>query len=337
MSLTSTNGLNVAIVGATGLVGETLARILDERRFPLRSLRAFGTARSAGAHLHAGGREVAVEPLAEARDPFKGIDVAFFAAGDAASRTYARAAVDAGAFVVDKSGVYRLDPAVPLVVPEANAEAIGTQMLVANPNCSTIPLAVALSPIEKVFGLTWVSVATYQSVSGAGKDAVEEYRAQLAGSTNALVLPRRIAGNVVPEVGDFDASGYGDEERKIAAELKKILARPDLRVSAMCVRVPVAIGHSEAVSFATHRPATREQLRDILRSAPGVRFEDGNGYASALDVAGTDDVAVGRLRADTAHPGGFSCWIVCDNLRKGAATNAVQIVECALRAAKVPA
>lgn len=337
MNLNARQGLAVAIVGATGLVGETLARILAERKFPMASLRAFGTARSSGTRLKAGGLSADVEQLDATSDPFEGIDVAFFAAGDAVSRRYARAAAVAGAFVVDKSGVYRLDPNTPLIVPEANAGAIGAHNLVANPNCSTIPLAVALAPIERELGLAWVSVATYQSVSGAGKDALAEYEAQKRGGSTVKFLPRRIDGNVVPENGAFDESGYGEEERKIAAELRKILARPDLPVSSTAVRVPVVCGHSAAVSFATTQPASRSRLADLLRHAPGVRFYEGADYATADESAGNDDVHVGRLRADTAHQNAFLCWMVCDNLRKGAATNAVQIVEAAMRQSEVPA
>lgn len=336
MNLASGNGLRVTIVGATGLVGEMVARVLDERRFPMSTLRAFGTGRSAGTQVSACGCSAAVESLDETSEPFAGIDVAFFSAGDAVSARYVSAATAAGAFVVDKSGVYRLDSKTPLVVPEANAAAIGAHTLIANPNCSTIPLAVALAPVERAFGLAWVSVATYQSVSGAGKDAVAEYDAQLRGAEAINVLPRRIAGNVIPEVGGFDGFGDADEERKIAAELRKILARPDLPVSATCVRVPVSRGHSEAVSFLTMRPAKHAEIREVLRAAPGVRFNQSSAYATPLEIEGTDDVAVGRLRDDAAHPGAHLCWIVCDNLRKGAATNAVQIVECALRAARVP-
>ncbi|MBV8223235.1 MAG: aspartate-semialdehyde dehydrogenase, partial [Candidatus Eremiobacteraeota bacterium] len=261
-----------------------------------------------------------------------------FSAGDDVSRRYAQQAVRAGAFVIDKSGVYRLDDGTPLVVPEANANAIGAHRLVANPNCSTVPLAVMLAPIQREFGLAWVSLATYQSVSGAGKDALAEYEAQTNGGDVVRFLPRRVVGNVIPENGAWDDSGYGDEERKIAAELKKILGRPDLPVSATSVRVPVAVGHSEAVSFMPARPVSRDRIAQSLRRAPSVRFYDGAEYAVPLDVAGRDDdVHVGRLRPDTAHPGAFLCWLVCDNLRKGAATNAVQIAECALRTTQVPA
>ena len=337
MTLPQGRGLNVAIVGASGLVGETLARVLGQRGFPIASLRAFGTARSAGAGFSAAGRDARVESLEETREPFAGMDVAFFAAGDAVSKKYARAAAVAGAFVVDKSTVHRLDPETPLVVPEVNGDTIGGAMLVANPNCSTIPLAVALAPIDRAFGLASVNVTALQSVSGAGKDAVAEYDAQRSGSETVAVLPRRIAGNLIPENGAFDDAGYADEERKIAAELTKILSRPDLPVSVTCVRVPVSVGHSATVSFATRQPATQEQLRDLLGAAPSVRFYDGSAYATPLEVAGDDLVHVCRLRADTARPGAYLCWVTCDNLRKGAATNAVQIVEQVLRAAKVPA
>lgn len=337
MTLPQGRGLRVAIIGAAGLVGETLARVLTERRFPIASLRAFGSARSAGSRLRAGGCEAAIESLDDAREPFAGIDVAFFAAGDAVSRAYAQAAADAGAFVVDKSTVHRLDARTPLVVPEVNGDAIGDARLVANPNCSTIPLVVALAPIDRAFGLAWLNVTALQSVSGAGKDAVAEYEAQLHGSETVGALPRRIAGNLIPQNGAFDESGYADEERKIAAEFAKILGRPELPVSVTCVRVPVGVGHSATLSFATRRPATREQLVEVISAAPSVRFYDGSAYATPLEAAGNDVVHVSRLRPDAARPGAFLCWITCDNLRKGAATNAVQIVECASRAAKVPA
>jgi len=330
-------GLRVAIVGAAGLVGETLARVLTERHFPISSLRAFGTARSVGQRLSAAGCEADVQSLDDARGPFADIDVAFFAAGDEVSRTFAAAAVRAGAFVVDKSTVHRLDPKTPLVVPEVNGDAVGSARLVANPNCSTIPLAVALAPIDRAFGLEWVNVTALQSVSGAGKDALAEYDAQLGGEDTVRALPRRILGNMIPQNGAFDESGDGDEERKIAAEFCKILSRPDLPVSVTCVRVPVSVGHSATVAFATRRTATRETLRQVLEKAPGVRFYAGSNYATPLEAAGNDLVHVGRLRADLSRPGGYLAWITCDNLRKGAATNAVQIVEHARQDAKVPA
>jgi len=327
--LNRAGGYRIAIVGATGLVGEALVRVLAERGFPVSTLRAFAGARSAGAKLRAFGDDVVVESLDDAADPFSDIDVAFFAAGEDSSRKHARSACER-AVVIDKSAAFRLDPAVPLVVPEANADAVLGARLIASPNCSTIPLAVALAPIQRAFGLGWVSVATYQSVSGAGRDAVEEFEAQIRGGSGARALPRRIAGNVIPEIGGFGGAGDSGEESKIAAELRKILGLPALRVSATTVRVPVAVGHSEAVAFGTARPATLAAVREAFESAPGVKFQRGEAYATPLEATGSDDVFVGRLRADAAHPGGFLCWIVCDNLRKGAATNAIQIAELAL-------
>jgi aspartate-semialdehyde dehydrogenase len=319
-------GARIAIVGATGLVGESLLATLQERGYEPSTLALFASARSAGSTRAAFGKSWPVRELTRVGD-FAGFDIVFFAAGSATSIEYARGAASAGALVIDKSTAFRLDDAVPLVVPEINGtRAIGAR-LIANPNCATIPLALALAPIAREFGLAWVNVATYQSVSGAGRAALDEYRAQCAGALGVDALPRRIAGSVIPENGSFDADGHGDEERKIAAELKKILELPDLPVSATSVRVPVAVGHCEAVSFGTRRQATRAQIADALRAAPGLSFLDGAGYATPLDVVGTDDVAVGRLRPDDAHASGWLCWIACDNLRKGAATNAVQIAE----------
>ena len=331
--------LNVAIVGATGVVGETVARILHERRFPVRSLRAFATRRSEGAVVRSGEHSAVVQTIDPGQvDPtlFDGVDVAFFAAGDAVSAAYAKTIADRGAFVVDKSSVFRLDPGVPLVVPEVNGAAAAGKRLLANPNCSTIPLAMALAPIDRAFGLAWVSVSTYQSVSGAGRDAVDELEAQTKGAERVAALPRRIAGNVIPEIGAIEEGGSSGEEAKIAAELQKILDRPELPVSATTVRVPVAVGHSEAVSFGVKARVGRAALRDLLAAERALAFEDGDAYATPLEVAGTDRVAVGRLRPDAAHENGWLLWLVCDNLRKGAATNAVQIAETALRAG-VPA
>ena len=318
------SGVRVAVVGATGLVGETLAKILTERRFPATSLRAFATKRSAGEIFRACGASVPVESIDHERPDFASfddVDVVFLAAGDAASAAFGRALAQRGTLVIDKSAVYRLDDGVPLVVPEVNAASIEGAKLIANPNCSTIPLALALAPIDREFGLTWVSVSTYQSVSGAGREALEAFA---------------IAGNVIPEIGAFDRAGDSGEEQKIAAELRKILHRPDLRVSATTVRVPVRIGHSEAVAFGLARPASGPELASVLRTAPGVTYDE-NSYATPLDVAGTDAVAVSRLRRDRAHDDAWLCWIVSDNLRKGAATNAVQIAEAALECARVEA
>jgi aspartate-semialdehyde dehydrogenase len=322
----------IAIVGATGLVGEMLLRILDERRFPLSRLDLFASSRSAGAQIEALGQSSAVKPLDLQHPPdFSSIDLAFFAAGSDVSRALAPVAAAAGTIVIDKSAAFRLAPDVPLIVPEVNRETMRGHKLIANPNCAVIPLAVMLAPVARRFGLQWVSVATYQSVSGAGRDALREFERQLSGDrTPPAVLPRRIAGNVFPDNGPFDDSGYNEEERKIAAEFKKILSDETIRISATSVRVPVAVGHGEAVAFGTRESASREQIALTLREADGVKFLEGNSYATPLEVVGNDDVVVGRLRADDAHPGGYLAWVMSDNLRKGAATNAVQIAEAAL-------
>jgi aspartate-semialdehyde dehydrogenase len=324
--------LEVAIVGATGLVGETLLQVLEMRRFPMRGLRLFASEHSAGKSLQAfGSTHVVAQLSARDRAAFAGVDVAFFAADAATSRTFAPRLAAERTLVIDKSAAFRLDPAVPLVVPEVNGRELAGHRLIANPNCSTIPLAVALGPIHRRFGLRWVSVATYQSVSGAGKAALEEFERQLRGSSAApAAFPQPIAGNVFPENGPVDESGYGEEERKIAAEFQKIIGDGAVRISATSVRVPVAICHSEAVAFETAEPASLADIAALLRSAPGITFLPGAGYATPLQVAGTDDVVVGRLRPDSAHSGAYLCWIVSDNLRKGAATNAAQIAEAAL-------
>jgi aspartate-semialdehyde dehydrogenase len=316
----------IALVGAAGLVGETVLRVLEERGYVPDALALFGGERSAGSSLAAFGRQWPVNALRDERD-LAGFDAVFFAADAATSARFAKPAAAAGAIVVDKSSVYRLDPDVPLIVPEVNAPAIGGARMIANPNCAVIPLAMTLAPIARAFGLAWASVTTYQSVSGAGRDALDEFRAQSVGSEVVRALPRRIVGNVVPENGAFDTHGDGDEERKIVSELRKILALPALPVSATSVRVPVAVGHCEAVAFGTRTPASRDAIAEAMRAGAGLRFLDGAEYATALDVAGTDDVVVGRLRPDAAHPAAWLCWVACDNLRKGAATNAVQIVE----------
>jgi aspartate-semialdehyde dehydrogenase len=333
-------GLRVAIVGATGLVGEMLGQVLAERRFPIGALRAYATARGAGSVFRCGTMDVRVQAIDESGgdlDTLGDVDVAFLAAGESIAKSYARGLAARGVLVIDKSSLFRLEPDVPLVVPEVNAVVALGGTLVANPNCSTIPLAMVLAAVDREFGLTWASVATYQSVSGAGKDAIAELRAQSEGSETASALPRRIAGNVVPQIGSFDGAGNTTEETKVCAELRKILDRPALPVSATAVRVPVEVGHSAALAFATAKPAAREQIARALASAPGITFVDDERYATPIDIAGSDAVSVTRLRPDGAHPDAWLSWVVCDNLRKGAATNAVQIAETVLELAKVPA
>jgi len=336
----SSSGLRVAVIGATGLVGRTLVRILGERSFPVGHLQLFASPRSAGEQIAAFGGPVQVLPLdSDIGQAVTGrgedgaarrTDIAFFAAGEPLSSRFAPDMAARGTLVIDKSAAFRSDAGVPLVVPEVNIASARGHTLIANPNCATIPLAVLLAPIRRAFGLQWVSVSTYQSVSGAGRHALDGFHRELAGAPPAGAFPRQIAGNVFPENGTFDGEGHAEEERKIAAELRKILGQADLRVSATSVRVPVAVGHAEAVAFQTEAKVSREDLASVLARAPGIRFLDGCGYESPAQVAGRDDVSVGRLRADLAHPGAFLAWVACDNLRKGAATNAVQIAEAML-------
>jgi aspartate-semialdehyde dehydrogenase len=323
--------LRVAVIGATGLVGETLLDVLESRRFPVSELHLFGGERTSGKSVMAWGQPCTVRELGAQNDLGVDVDVAFCATGAQISRTLAPALAARGTLVIDKSAAFRLDPGVPLVVPEVNRDTLAGQRLIANPNCSTIPLAVALGPVHRRFGLRWMSVATYQSVSGAGKDALDEYERQARGeNAPAKALPQRIVGNVFPENGPVDESGYGEEERKIAQEFRKILADTEVLVSATSVRVPVAVCHAQAVAFETRDRASLDEIARTLRPAQGVSFLEGASYATPLQVAGSDLVFVGRLRPDTAHPGAYLAWIVSDNLRKGAATNAVQIAEAAL-------
>jgi aspartate-semialdehyde dehydrogenase len=325
---------NVAVVGATGAVGGVMLRVLEERGFPVTELRPLASARSAGREVDYLGRARAVRVLDA--DAFEGIDIALFSAGGQRSREFAPAAVEAGAVVIDNSSAFRMDPRVPLVVPEVNEEAIqGHAGIIANPNCVAVPLVVALKPLADAAGLERVVVASYQSVSGTGAAAIEELRAQTAGNLSGeepapRVYPHPIAFNVLPHIDVFDESGYTGEERKVADETRKMLALPELRVSATCVRVPVMRSHSQAVHIETSEPLSPARARELLMGAPGVALVDepaANAYPLARDAADRDEVFVGRIRADASHPRGLAMWIVADNLRKGAATNAVQIAE----------
>jgi aspartate-semialdehyde dehydrogenase len=325
---------NVAVVGATGAVGGVMLRVLEERGFPVTELRPLASARSAGREVDYLGRARAVRALDA--DAFEGIDIALFSAGGQRSREFAPAAVEAGAVVIDNSSAFRMDPRVPLVVPEVNEEAIqGHAGIIANPNCVAVPLVVALKPLADAAGLERVVVASYQSVSGTGAAAIEELRAQTAGNLSGeepapRVYPHPIAFNVLPHIDVFDESGYTGEERKVADETRKMLALPELRVSATCVRVPVMRSHSQAVHIETSEPLSPARARELLMGAPGVALVDepaANAYPLARDAADRDEVFVGRIRADASHPRGLAMWIVADNLRKGAATNAVQIAE----------
>ncbi len=334
--------LRVAVVGATGAVGSEMLRVLEQRDFPVSELRALASARSAGSTVRFRDQDVTVQ---ECRDEsFAGIDLALFSAGAERTRTFAPAAVRAGALVVDNSSAYRMDPTVPLVVPEVNPEAAFTHRgIIANPNCSTIQMVVALQPLRAAFGLRRIVVATYQSVSGTGARALRELdatsRAHLAGTAEtAQVYPHSIAFNCLPQVDVFEADGFTREEHKMRDETRKIMADPRLTVIATCVRVPVFRSHSEAVLIETEQPVDLARARALLATAPGVTLcEPASAYPLPRGAAGHDAVYVGRLRAVPEDPRALALWIVSDNLRKGAALNAVQIAECVYGGAPVRA
>jgi aspartate-semialdehyde dehydrogenase len=323
----------VAVVGATGAVGPVVLEVLAERGFPASEVVAFASARSAGSRIPFAGGELEVRELHD--DSFDGFDLALFSAGGSTSRSYAPEAVARGCVVVDKSGAFRMDPSVPLVVPEVNPEALdGHRGIVSNPNCSTIQLVAALKPLHDAAGLTHVTVATYQAVSGTGAGAVQELhdqsRALLAGEpAESTVYPHQIAFNVLPQCDAFEGDST-TEETKLVHETHKILGDASIAISSTCVRVPVWRGHSEAVWIETREPLGAERARALLRSAPGVRVVDdpaAGAYPLPSAAAGTDDVLVGRIRDDGSRRNGLSLFVVADNLRKGAATNGVQIAE----------
>ena len=327
---------NVAVAGATGAVGNQMIACLEEMDFPVASIRLLASARSAGRRLRFRGDMVAVEELTE--DSFAGMDIALFSAGGATSLTYAPAAARAGCVVIDNSSAWRMDPQVPLVVPEVNPHAVAEYRhkgIIANPNCSTIQMVVALNPIHRRFGIRRIVVSTYQSVSGTGKKAIDELLNQTRAMINFLevenrVYPHRIAFNCLPHIDAFLANGYTKEEMKMVNETRKILEAPEIGVTATTVRVPVFYGHSEAVNVETIEHASAEQVRTLLSRAPGVTVVDdpaNNRYPLAIEAAGRDSTFVGRIRQDESIPNGINLWIVADNIRKGAATNAVQIAQ----------
>ena len=332
-----TRELNVAVVGATGMVGQEMLRVLEQRKFPVASLKALASERSAGKELRCNGSTVTVETLGQ--HSFEGVDIALFSAGSHVSRIYAPIASQAGALVIDNSSAWRMQEDVPLVVPEVNAADIrDSEGIIANPNCCAIPLTVVLDRLRNAAGLERVVVATYQSASGAGRALVDELMSQTrdvaAGrAPEPQVYPHQLAQNVVPGGWSAAHDGYNEEEIKIVNETRKILHDPDLRVAVTCVRVPVPIGHGEAVFVETERELSADEVRNMLREAEGVIVMDGPGfddYPTPAAVVGTDDVYVGRIRKDLSASRGLALWIVSDNLRKGAALNAVQIAERAL-------
>jgi len=325
------SGLRVAVAGATGAVGREMLQILAERRFPAGEVILLASERSEGKTVPYGGEALRVRRLAH--DAFEGVNLALFSAGAERSREFAPSAVRAGATVVDNSSAFRMDPGVPLAVPEVNPDAVlAHKGIIANPNCSTIQMVVALKPLHDAAGIRRIVVSTYQAVSGAGQAAVDELRAQVERGEAAVPakFPHRIAFNCLPQIDVFLGEGDTKEERKMVEETRKILGAPDLPISATCVRVPVVTAHAESVNVAFERPLPPERARELLARAAGVEVIDDPGagaYPMPLSAAGRDPVFVGRIRRDPSTPNALNLWIVADNLRKGAALNAVQLAE----------
>ncbi len=327
---------NVAVAGATGAVGNQMIRCLEEANFPVSSLKLLASTRSVGRMLRFKGELIAVEELAE--DSFKGIDIALFSAGGGTSERFAPYAAKDGCVVVDNSSAWRMDPDVPLVVPEVNPHAIAgytKKGIIANPNCSTIQMVVALDPIHKKYHIKRIVVSTYQAVSGTGKKAIDELFDQTRAMINFLdyekmVYPHRIAFNCLPHIDTFLDNGYTKEEMKMVHETRKILEDDTVGVTATTVRVPVFYSHSESVNVETREPISASQVKLLLGKAPGIKVMDDpeeNLYPLATDGAGQDLTLVGRIRDDESVSNGINMWIVADNIRKGAATNAVQIAQ----------
>lgn len=331
---------NVAIAGATGVVGKEFLKILEERKFPVGEIRLLASERSAGAKLEFRGREEQVRLLDD--ETFEGIDIGLFSPGASVSAKHAPRAGAAGCIVIDNTSHFRMDPDVPLVVPEVNPGAIAgyeAKNIIANPNCSTIQMVVALKPIHDKYRIKRIVVSTYQSVSGAGKEAMEELSDQVKSLFNmrpaeVKTLPHQIAFNCLPQIDSFLENGYTKEEMKMVNETRKIFGDDSIRVTATTVRVPVFVCHSEAVNIETEKPITPGEVKNLLSKAPGVTVADDPKkglYPMPIDAAGLDDVFVGRIRKDESVENGINMWIVSDNLRKGAALNAVQIAEVLIK------
>jgi len=325
---------NTAVVGASGMVGQEFLQIMTARKFPVGNLKLLATSRSAGKKLLVGEREFEVEETNH--QSFEACDLAFISATSNASREYCPVAAKAGAIAIDDSSVFRMDPNVPLVVPEVNPDDVANhQGIIAIPNCTTTPLVMCLWPLHRVNPIKRVIVDTYQSVSGTGATAVQELDTQSrrildGGETVPHVYPHQIAFNLLPEIDSFRDDGYTKEEWKIAVETRKIMHDESIAISATCVRVPVFVSHSEAVHVEFSRPMSPDEVRDILSHAPGVVVQDDPAvslYPHPWSAAGQDPVYVGRIRKDTSHSNGIALWLVGDNLRKGAALNAIQIAE----------
>ena len=325
----------MAVLGATGAVGRQMIRVLEQRAFPVGRLIPLASPRSAGTTVPFRGAEVKVLPVAA--EAFEGVDLALFSAGSGPSKEWGPIAAAKGALVVDNSSAYRMDPDVPLCVPEVNLEAARKppRGIIANPNCSTIQMMVALAPIHRANPIRRVVVSTYQAISGAGQGAVEHFLAQSRAFAAGDAMPegpigKQLAGNVLMQWKADPASGYQEEELKMVHATRKILGDPAIRVSPTTVRVPVINGHAESLAIECERPITAADARSLLEKAPGLRLVDDFAkgvYPTPLEASGIDDVLVGRVRDDVGNPGGVLMWVVADNLRKGAATNAVQIAE----------
>ncbi len=328
----------VGVLGASGAVGREVLNCLEERGFPFSEVRALASSRSAGSKLDFGGGELVVQEVTA--ESFKDLDLAIFSAGASASREYAPIAAKSGCPVVDNSSCWRQDDRVPLVVPEVNPRALSQHRgIIANPNCSTIQMLVALKPIYDAVGIRRIVVSTYQAVSGTGQKAIEELADQTRQIFNCqditkAVYPHRIAFNCLPQIDVFTDNGYTKEEMKMVNETKKIFGDEAIKISATCVRVPVFYGHSEAIWIETGRPLDPGAARELLTRAPGILVVDEperGRYPMPIDAAGRDEVFVGRIRADLSCENGLTMWVVADNLRKGAATNAVEIAELLIR------
>ena len=331
---------HVAVAGATGAVGNEMIQILEELEFPVASLKLLASSRSVGKTLDFRGESLHVEELRE--DSFEGVDIALFSAGAGPSREFAPAAAESGCVVIDNSSGWRMDPEVPLVVPEVNPHAVAdyrNKGIIANPNCSTIQMVVVLKPIYDAVGIERVVVSTYQAVSGTGKNAMDELTEQTKNlltfqEVRPEVYPHRIAFNCFPHIGSFLENGYTEEEMKMVHETHKIMEDPNIRVSATTVRIPVFYGHSEAVNIQTERKLSAKEARVLLFQAPGVRVMDNPDeriYPMPSEAAGINDILVGRIREDISNENGLDLWIVADNIRKGAALNTVQIAELLIK------
>jgi len=328
---------NVAVVGATGAVGETMLSILQERNFPVENIYALASSRSAGSTIRFNGKTVVIEELE--KFDFKSVDIGLFSPGASVSKIHAPRAAEAGCVVVDNTSEFRYVDEIPLVVPEVNPHAIAdykNRGIIANPNCSTIQMLVALKPIHDAATIERINVCTYQAVSGTGKEAIEELAKQTAELLNGRpavceVYPKQIAFNALPQIDDFQDNGYTREEMKMVWETRKIFEDDAIQVNPTAVRIPVFFGHSEAIHIETRKKLSAEDVKELLGNMPGIELLDEHrdgGYPTAVsEAAGTDPVFVGRIREDISHPKGINLWVVSDNVRKGAALNSVQIAE----------